>query len=226
MKTSKQFYTELTPKNLALRKKPEYTRKELNYLKKILTKKQKVLDLGCGYGRFAIPLKKQGYNIEGIDITPVLIKKARQDARKQHLKINFKIGDMRKLPYNPESFDVILCMWSAFSELIKKSEQLKALREMIRVLKKKGFSFIEMPVPIILKEKQKIIEYKKEGDKLIFKKDNPITTGRIANIETMPTYRNNKQNLTKLMKELKIKKFKIFKDNFGGRTRFFLKFYK
>jgi 2-polyprenyl-3-methyl-5-hydroxy-6-metoxy-1,4-benzoquinol methylase len=81
MRTPQQFYRELGARGLALRKKPENTKSELNFLKKILDKKQKILDLACGYGRFTIPLAKEGYDIQGLDLSPDLLKKAREDAK-------------------------------------------------------------------------------------------------------------------------------------------------
>jgi ubiquinone/menaquinone biosynthesis C-methylase UbiE len=217
MTTSKQFYTKLTPEGLAERKKAIYTKKELKYIKKLLNKKQKILDIGCGYGRFTIPLAKQRYNIQGIDITPSLIKKAKKLANKEKVNIIFKIGDMRKLPYKDNNFDAIICMWSVFIELTNKSDQLKAIKEMKRVLFDNGFALIEMPLPYNPSIKTK--------DDLRLKKGN-IITGKISGIEAMPTYFHNKETLVNLMKESKTKKYKIFIDKFGGRNRLFLQFWK
>lgn len=222
MRTSKQFYTELTAEGLSKRKKASYTKKELNYLKKILNKKDKILDLACGYGRFTIPLAKQGYNIEGIDITPSLIKKAKQDAKKEKVKVIFKVGDIRKLPYKNEIFNKIICMWSAFLELSKKSDQIKALKEIIRILKKDGFVFLEMSPPI-KKIRGKIID-KKTGVELIIKKD--ITIGKISDIESPAMYRHNKKTFMDLFKKIKIKRYKISVSNFGGRKRLLVRFWK
>src|SRR3989344_9181944 len=113
MKTSKQFYKELGAEELASRKKLEHTNSELTYLKRFLNKKQRILDLACGYGRFTIPLARAGYNIEGLDLSPNLLKKAKNDARKEKLKIKFIEGDMTKLPYADGTFDTVICMWSA-----------------------------------------------------------------------------------------------------------------
>ena len=226
MKTAKQFYTELTPEKLAKRKKEEFTKKELAYIERILNKKMRILDLGCGYGRFTIPLAKRRYNIKGIDITPSFIKKAKSMARKNKVKIEFRTGDMRKLPYKENSFDAIICMWSVFVELTSKSDQLKSIKEMLRVLSDEGFAIIEMPIPIKLRTKEKIVEYKSIGDKFVFRKDKRIVTGKIAGIEARPAYAHNKQTLISLMKQAKIKKFRVFIDEFGGRNRLFLKFYK
>jgi ubiquinone/menaquinone biosynthesis C-methylase UbiE len=220
MKDSKQFYKELTAEGLAKRKPKKYTKKELNYLKKNLTKRDQILDLACGYGRFTIPLAKEGYNIEGIYISPNLIKKAKRD--KENLKIKFKIGDMRRLPYKNNSFDKIICMWSAFLELHKKQDQVKALKEMFRVLKIDGSALIEMPKATKLK--YKIFKDEKSGDEIIFK--DKISRGVLGGVEMRPMYNHNKKTLIELMEKIKMEKYKVFLDNFGGRERLFLQFWK
>ena len=223
MRTSKEFYTKLNPEGLADRKKAIHTKKELAYLKKILGKTGKILDIGCGYGRFTILLAKQGYDIEGIDITPALIKKAKKDAKENNLKIDFKIGDMRDLPYKDNSFNNIICMWSVFIELSEKVDQLKAVKEMMRVLKSGGFALIEMPKPE--KTIKEVIDIKRD---VSFKKGNKknILHATISGIEAMPSYRHNKKTLTDLIKKTSAKKFKVFIDEFGGRDRLFLQFWK
>ena len=226
MKTPQQFYTELTAENLAKRKKPEHTKLELKYIKNLLNKNQRILDLGCGYGRFTIPLAKQEYDIKGIDITPVLIKKAREIARKQKVKIDFKIGDMKKLPYRKESFDAIVCMWTVFNELINKKDQLRSIKEMLRVLSKKGFALIEMPLPVKITGDKRTIRYEKSKDELVFHKKTHLVESTISGLKARTSYMHDKNTLSALMKEAKIKRFNIFADKFGGRKRFFLKFYK
>ncbi len=204
--TSRQFYKKVGVKWLAARKEQKHTKTELAYLKRYLNKKQKILDLACGYGRFTIPLAEQGYNVEGIDISPNLIREAKKNAKKEKVGIKFRIGDMRKLPYTNDSFDSIICMWSAFSEIHKRKDQISALSEMHRVLKVGGFAFLEMPKPI--KNKNRIIHNTIEG------------------IKASPMYIQDKKSIKDLMKVIKPSKYKAFVDYFGGRQRFLVIFWK
>ena len=220
MRTSAQFYTELNPERLASRKERKHTDSELKYLQNILNKKQKILDLGCGYGRFTIPLAKKGYEIEGIDITPTLISKAKKDSEKKNLRIRFKLGDMRKLPYSDNTFDAIICMWCAFCELYKEKYQIQALKEMLRVLRRGGFAFIEMRYS---KGNPKSISQNKEIKKITNKR---VMFGEILGIETMPQYLHNKSTLKRLMKKAKINQYNTKLDDFGGRDRLLLQFWK
>ncbi|MFX1538828.1 MAG: class I SAM-dependent methyltransferase, partial [Promethearchaeota archaeon] len=103
-----------------------------------------VLDLGCGYGRLTIPLRIQGYQICGLDLSPHLLADARTNTRKTKLDIEFKQGSMLDLPYKNETFDKIICMWLTFNHLLTKFDQVVALNEMYRVLKPGGLAIIEM----------------------------------------------------------------------------------
>jgi ubiquinone/menaquinone biosynthesis C-methylase UbiE len=220
MRTPTQFYNDLGVSGLANLKSSKRDRMELEDLLKLLNKKQKILDLACGYGRVTIPLAKRGYDIEGLDLVPKFLNEAKRNAKKQKLKINFKLGDMRKLLYKDDSFDVVLCLWTAFNEIIKKSDQVKAIKEMLRVLKKDGFAFMDLPSHL----NQKLAKTQGLGDKYVFKKDISITWYK--GIESTPEYRHNKKTLTNLMKTCKIKKYKISIAKFGDRKRLILKFWK
>ena len=70
---------------------------------------KEVLDLGCGTGRYTIPLAKKGAKVTAIDFTKGMIEIAKKKAKKSRLNINFKQGDITK--YNPDKkFDKILSM--------------------------------------------------------------------------------------------------------------------
>ncbi|MEM4056829.1 MAG: class I SAM-dependent methyltransferase [Thermoplasmatales archaeon] len=51
-----------------------------------------MLDLACGYGRFSIPLAAMRYDVEGIDITPLFIEIAKEEANKRNLGTEFRVG--------------------------------------------------------------------------------------------------------------------------------------
>ena len=213
--TPQKFYKKLGAGGLALRKKPEQTKSELLFLKKLLNKKQRILDLACGYGRFTIPLARAGYNIEGLDLSPNLLKKAKNDARKEKLKIKFIEGDMTKLPYADGTFDTVICMWSAFIELTKKKDQINALNEMLRVLDKRGFAFIEQAVPQRLFTNLKTNRTDVKPQKLKGRVVQSIVDGVLAT----PMYMHNLTTMNRLMKKVKPRKYKISVKKFGGRPR-------
>ena len=70
----------------------------------------------------------------GIDISQVMIKRAKEKAQKKNLNIDFKIGDAHYLPFENNSFDVVIaeCVVCALNKEM-------AIAEMIRVLIPGGF---------------------------------------------------------------------------------------
>ena len=204
-RTSEQFYNELGFEGMSKLKTEKRTNDELSYLKNFLKVGQRILDLGCGYGRYTIPLAEMGHDIEGIDITQSLVVKARSAAKERNLVVKFTVGDMRSLPFLDKSYDVAICMWSTFSELSEAVDQKRAIEEMMRVLKDKGFALIE------------VRNNRKSGVDRKY---------QIEGVEGVPSFKHTTKSLQGLMVNLNIQNYRVFTDKFGGRKRLFLQFWK
>lgn len=72
-----------------------------------------VLDVACGTGNLALPAARAGADVTGIDIAPNLIEQAIENAKAQGLSAKFDVGDAEALPYEDESFDVVMTMFGA-----------------------------------------------------------------------------------------------------------------
>jgi SAM-dependent methyltransferase len=53
-----------------------------------------VIDLGCGAGNYAIYFAHKGFNVTGVDISPMAIKFAKENAKKKKVKCNFLVTDV------------------------------------------------------------------------------------------------------------------------------------
>ena len=53
----------------------------------------RVLDLACGVGRHSVPLAKRGYEVTGVDISPLFIEKAREYAASEGVDARFEVGE-------------------------------------------------------------------------------------------------------------------------------------
>ena len=138
-KDSSEFYIKIGAKGLQEHASVCHVNDDIAFVKTNITKNESILDLGCGYGRVTLPLVKAGYkNIRGIDLASNLITSARKEARRRKLKVFFDVGSMTLLPYQNNAFDKILCLWNSFNELLKPQDQVRALREVRRVLRPKG----------------------------------------------------------------------------------------
>jgi SAM-dependent methyltransferase len=68
---------------------------------------ERVLDLACGFGRHALELARRGYDVVGVDITPVYIDEGRRRAAAESLDATFICADLREVSFH-EEFDVVL----------------------------------------------------------------------------------------------------------------------
>jgi 2-polyprenyl-3-methyl-5-hydroxy-6-metoxy-1,4-benzoquinol methylase len=94
----------------------DFIEKEINFDKSL-----KLLDVGCGTGRHTIELAKRGYSVTGIDLSESQLKRAREKAGSDHLHIDFRKLDARKLPFNGE-FDVAIMLCEGGFPLMETDE--------------------------------------------------------------------------------------------------------
>lgn len=68
----------------------------------------RVLDVAMGEGRNAVFLAKNGFSVEGVDISEVAIRKAKRLARENHVAITPIIADLNNYRIKPDTYHVIL----------------------------------------------------------------------------------------------------------------------
>ena len=68
----------------------------------------RALDLGCGTGTNTITMYRYGWDVVGIDISSLAIRKARQKAKSVGAKIDFIQGDVAEFNGIEGTFDLIL----------------------------------------------------------------------------------------------------------------------
>lgn len=69
----------------------------------------KILDVGCGEGRNAIFLTKQGYSVDGIDISNDALERLRALCKKENLDCTTINGDIRTVKFD-KSYDAVICL--------------------------------------------------------------------------------------------------------------------
>lgn len=93
-----------------------------------------VLDLACGDGRHLPPLEAAGYRTVGMDLSPVLLDRAR---RRPAVRALVR-GDMRRLPFADACLDGVASFFTSFGYFRRREDDRRVLREIRRTLRDEG----------------------------------------------------------------------------------------
>ncbi len=74
----------------------------------------RILDLGCGPGFYLHRLALRGHAGEGIDYSPASIAYAREAARRESLRVQYRLEDMRRAELG-SGFDLVMLIWGEFN---------------------------------------------------------------------------------------------------------------
>lgn len=98
----------------------------------------RLLELGIGTGRIALPLVAAGFAVVGIDASLPMLKVLAANSS-QHGDAPAAIGaDMAHIPLRPESFDVALIAYNTFFNLVAPGAQESCLLDITNVLRPGG----------------------------------------------------------------------------------------
>jgi SAM-dependent methyltransferase len=95
---------------------------------------QRVLDVACGTGVVSVTSARLGANVTGLDLTPELLQRARENSLIGGLSIDWIEGDVEKLPFPDAAFDAVL---SQYGHIFAPRPDT-AIGEMLRVLRPGG----------------------------------------------------------------------------------------
>jgi SAM-dependent methyltransferase len=105
----------------------------------------RVIDGGCGFGKWVIYLKNLGYDIVGIDNNEIAIARLKE----YDSSLQVELGDILDIRYPDSSFDAYISMG-----VVEHFEggPVPALKEAHRVLKPGGLIFVSVPTVNILRK--------------------------------------------------------------------------
>ena len=101
------------------------------------------LDLCCGPGRCSVALAQRGFAVTGVDRTKFLLDKARARARAAKVKVEWIQQDMRDF-VRPDSYDIVLSMFTSFGYFDKKWEDIAVLQNIFASLRSGGACLIDV----------------------------------------------------------------------------------
>jgi SAM-dependent methyltransferase len=102
----------------------------------------RLLDAGCGNGKYSIPLQMHGFDVIGVDVSRGALELAAKVREYRELDIEFSIADICHLPFPAGSFNVIWC-YGVLQHLMLEEREL-AISEFRRLLCRDGMLFLEV----------------------------------------------------------------------------------
>ncbi|MFW5713514.1 MAG: class I SAM-dependent methyltransferase [Brevefilum sp.] len=100
-----------------------------------VTSQSSILEIGCGTGIVSLGIAPQAGEVVGVDISPKMIALAEEKARKSNCEnVTFQEADAYDLPFEDESFDIVLLT----NLLHVVAEPTTVLKEAHRVLRTGG----------------------------------------------------------------------------------------
>lgn len=109
----------------------------------ILPKVTSACDLACGAGRTALLLAGRGIETFGVDLSPWMLHKAREKARREGAKVRWLRADMREFRL-PQPVDLVLCEYDALNHVPHKADLKKVARTAARALRPGGRFYFDV----------------------------------------------------------------------------------
>jgi 2-polyprenyl-3-methyl-5-hydroxy-6-metoxy-1,4-benzoquinol methylase len=183
-------------------------KKEVNFLKKLLDRKETILDLGCGTGRFSLSLAKLGHTVYALDANKFYLKVLEKEARKK--KINNRIitlhFDMRNLEkLKGIKFDAVLLAGNTFG-YFSHAENIDLLKNIAKILKSNGKLIIQQSNFDFVESNLKSKDFFENEKYLFLSKNKWRKSKNKIIIQTIWTIIDKKKNV----KSEKIQKFTLY----------------
>lgn len=112
-----------------------------------LAQDDRILDLGCGWGRHLVLLRAAGHDVTGLDASRALLDAARRREAEAGVgkgrPVGLVRGEMRALPFRERHFDAVLNLATSLGLFLDDPPAVMALAEARRVLRPGGRLVLE-----------------------------------------------------------------------------------
>lgn len=98
---------------------------------------QRILDVGCGGGRYARALADRGYRVTGVDLSADLLEVARENSPLLPGKPDYFRCDIRRMPF-ARQFHAAISMFTSFGYFDRREDDLAIFRGVHRALVSRG----------------------------------------------------------------------------------------
>jgi SAM-dependent methyltransferase len=140
----------------------------------------RILDAGCGTGRYTVALADHGFIVEGIDASADLVEQATQQLS-ESLPVKFSVGDLLLLdPVEP--FDAVICR-GVLNDLIADTDRRVAIRRLVSSVKIGGAVILDVrdwdaTIKAVADRPTVSKEICVDGERLAFRADRQVDADR------------------------------------------------
>lgn len=114
-------------------------RLDLDFFRKHCPAPERLLDLGCGTGRLAIPLALQGASVVAVDLSVPMLQVLRSRAREAGARVDCVAANIVDLAFLPDSsFDSIACLFGTLGLVQGRENRRRVLAHVARLLRPGG----------------------------------------------------------------------------------------
>src|SRR5688572_12528564 len=136
----------------------------------------KVLELAIGTGRIALPLARQGVDVQGIDISEAMVERLR--AKPEGADIPVTMGDFAEVGV-PGRFDLIYLVFNTIFALTTQEAQIRLFRNVADHLSDLGVFVVEAFVPDVARfarhQNTEVVDVGLDQVHLTFSRHDPAT---------------------------------------------------
>lgn len=159
---------------------PKDTDEAVGFLAK-LAGDGRVLELGIGTGRIALPLRARGIRIEGLDASPAMVAQLRRKPGGQDIHVT--MGNFRDVPVDGR-FSLIFIAFNTFFALLTQEDQIHCLERIAEHLEPGGAFVIEAFVPDVTRfdrgQRVQVTDVEMEAVRLDASQHDPVNQRIVA----------------------------------------------
>ncbi len=112
---------------------------ETALLHELPLKEGRLLLLGVGGGREAIPLARMGFSVTGVDFVPGMVEKAVENAAQRGLSIEGLVQEISELDVPAHSYDVVWLATAMYSYVPTRQRRVEMLKRIGKALRPGGY---------------------------------------------------------------------------------------